>query len=107
MALPKARGDIVSLNQSEIINSLITIGPMTAYELRLQLSQDVQEVIASLKSAKQIYVYDWEDGAPVYAAGYAKDAKRPPPKMQIDRTFNARLVAKSAPNLGIWSGLAR
>ena len=93
--------------QSEIINALITIGPMTAYELRLQLRQDVQEVIASLKSAKQIYVYDWDDGAPVYAAGYAKDAKRPPPKMQIDRTFNARLAAKSAPDLGIWSGLAR
>ena len=107
MALPKAGGDIVSLNQSEILNALITIGPMTAYELRLQLRQDVQEVIASLKSAKRIYVYDWDDGAPVYAAGYSKDAKRPPPKMQIDRTFNARLVAKSAPNLGIWSGLAR
>jgi len=96
-----------AMTESEIINALITIGPMTNYELRLQLCQDVQEVIASLKSAKRIYVYDWEDGAPVYAAGYAKDAKRPPPKMQIDRTFNARLVAKSAPNLGIWSGLAR
>lgn len=96
--------------QSEIINALITIGPMTVYELSLQLrlsSQDVHSIILELKSSKQIYVYDWDDGHQVYAAGYDRDARRPAQKMQIDCTFNARLAAKSQVKFGVWSGLAR
>jgi hypothetical protein len=94
--------------EAEIQDSLITIGPMTVHELSLQLrlpSQDVHKAIVSLKSLKQIYVCAWEDGTQVYAAGYARDAKKPPPKPAINQTFSAYLTAKTHRKMGVWAGL--
>jgi hypothetical protein len=98
------------MTQFDTTNALITIGPMTAHELSLQLrlpSQDVTKAVAALKKARQVFVYAWDEGQPVYAAGYAKDAKQPPPPAPVDRTFNAKIAAKANPELGIWAGLAR
>ena len=102
----EGRTTVIS-TQDNVVHALLAIGPMTAHELSLQLrlpSQDVTKTIAALKKERQVFVYAWDEGQPVYAYGQGRSAK-PPVTPQIDHTFNARLAAKKHPELGIWARL--
>lgn len=93
--------------QDNVVHALLTIGPMSAKELSLQLHipvKEIQAILKRMKESKLVFTYEYDTGQPVYAYGQGRNAK-PPTAPQIDHTFNARLAAKKHPELGIWSRL--
>ena len=93
--------------QDNLIHALLTIGPMTAQELSLQLRVSIREIQAILKRMQEyklVFIYEYDDQQPMYAYGQGRNAK-PPTAPQIDHTFNAKLAAKKNPELGIWARL--
>jgi len=98
---------VVINTQDNLIHALLTIGPMTAQELSLQLRvpiREIQSILKSMKESRLVFVYEYDNQQPVYGYGQGRNAK-PPVTAQIDHTFNARLAAKKHPELGIWSRL--
>jgi predicted ArsR family transcriptional regulator len=98
---------VVINTQDNLIHAFLTIGPMTAQELSLQLHVPMREIHAILKRMKEsklVFIYEYDAGQPMYAYGQGRNAK-PPTAPQIDHTLNARLAAKQHPELGIWSRL--
>jgi len=98
---------VVINTQDNLIHALLTIGPMTAQELSLQLhtsAKEIQSILKRMQESKLVFIYEYDTGQPVYAYGQGRSAK-PPVTAQIDHTFNARLAAKKHPELGIWSRL--
>ena len=96
------------VNNHDIKYALSTIGPMTAYELSLQLHvpmREIQAILKRMKEAKQIFTPHYEREQPVYAIGQGRNAKPPKANTGVDYTFNARLAAGRHPELGIWSRL--
>ena len=90
-----------------LIHALLTIGPMTAQELSLQLRvqiREIQSILKRMKESKLVFIHDYDNQQPMYAYVQGRNAK-PPTTPQIDHTFNARLAAKKHPELGIWARL--
>lgn len=107
----------VTEKQAEMLNALSNIGPMSNYELQLQLNwpkRMVHNMTQKLKQKKMIRVVRYEfDGScaghavQVYAEGEGEDAKRPTEPVKVNETFNAMLAAKAHRKLGVWAGLMR
>jgi predicted ArsR family transcriptional regulator len=98
---------VVINTQDNLIHALLTIGPMTAQELSLQLRVSIREIQAILKRMQEyklVFIYEYDNQQPMYAYGQGRNAK-PPTAPQIDHTFNAKLAAKKNPELGIWARL--
>ena len=98
---------MVVTTQDNLIHALLTIGPMTAQELSLQLHvpmREIQAILKRMQESKLVFIYEYDDQQPMYAYGQGRNAK-PPITPQIDHTFNARLAAKKHTELGIWSRL--
>jgi predicted ArsR family transcriptional regulator len=98
---------VVINTQDNLIHALLTIGPMTAQELSLQLRvpiREIQSILKRMQESRLVFIHDYDTGQPMYAYGQGRNAKPPTPP-QIDHTFNARLAAKKHPELGIWSRL--
>ena len=103
--------------QNEVLQALASIGPMTNYELRLQLgiSKDsCTDVLRRLRDKNMVRIcgYEKDDsgaGRPVavYAEGGGGDVNKPRPMPNVNSTFNAMLLARKQKNLGVWAGLMR
>jgi predicted ArsR family transcriptional regulator len=102
--------------QDAVLAALATIGPMTSYEVRLQLgmSKDAAtDAIRRLKDKGMVRIVGYEaDGSgagrklPVYGGGTGTDAKQPQ-DMPIDHTFSAMLRLQKNKAYGIWAGVVR
>ena len=103
----------VNFRQNEVLQALVSIGPMTNYELQLHLDWSVKvvsSVLQNLKRKELIRVVSYEldrtsHYVPLYAKGGGVDARRPPAKPALNQTFSAYLVAKTNRKMGVWAGL--
>jgi len=103
----------ISQRQATVLHALSTIGPMTNYELQLQLDwpmTSVRNIVQVLRRKDRLRIVSYEldktgHYAPIYAEGAGSDAKKPPPKPAINQTFSAYLTAKTHRKMGVWAGL--
>ena len=108
---------MVSEKQTDVLQALASIGPMTNYELRLQLgiSKDsCVDVLRRLKRKDMVRVVAYEyDGSgagrkvQVYAEGGGGDADKPAPTVNTNPVTRARMMARRQKEYGVWAGLVR
>ena len=103
--------------QTDVLQALASIGPMTNYELRLHLgiSKDsCSDVMYRLKRKDMVRVVNYEfDGSnagrkvQVYAEGGGGDVEKPAPVVNVNPVARAKMIARRQKEYGVWAGLVR